>query len=57
MYLVNTRPDIFYAEISHSQFMSHLIQTHWIIVKHVLRYLQDTVGHGLRYTSSIDMIL
>jgi hypothetical protein len=25
-------------------------------VKHVLRYLRGTVGHGLRYTSSIDMI-
>jgi hypothetical protein len=26
-------------------------------MKHVLRYLQGTVGHGLRYTSSIDMRL
>jgi hypothetical protein len=25
-------------------------------VKHVLRYLQGIVEHGLRYTSSIDMI-
>jgi hypothetical protein len=25
-------------------------------VKHVLRYLRGTVRHGLRYTSSIDMI-
>jgi hypothetical protein len=25
-------------------------------VKHVLRYMRDTVGHGMRYTSSIDMI-
>jgi hypothetical protein len=25
-------------------------------VKHVLRYLSGTIGHGLRYTSSIDMI-
>jgi hypothetical protein len=25
-------------------------------VKHVLRYLRGTVGHGLRYTSNIDMI-
>jgi hypothetical protein len=25
-------------------------------VKHVLRYLRGTVGHGLKYTSSIDMI-
>jgi hypothetical protein len=26
-------------------------------VKHVLRYLRGTVGHGLRYTSSVDMRL
>jgi hypothetical protein len=26
-------------------------------VKHVLRYLRGTIGHGLRYTSSFDMRL
>jgi hypothetical protein len=26
-------------------------------VKHVVRYLQGTVGYGLRYASSVDMIL
>jgi hypothetical protein len=29
----------------------------WIAAKHVLRYLQSTIGHGMRYTSSIDMRL
>jgi hypothetical protein len=57
MYLVNTRPDIFYAMSAFSQFMSQSRQTHWIAVKRVLRYLRGTVGHGLRYTSSIDMRL
>jgi hypothetical protein len=57
MYLVNTRPDIFYAVSALSQFMSQPRQTHWIVAKHVLRYLRGTVGHGLRYTSSIDMRL
>jgi hypothetical protein len=57
MYLVNTRPDIFYAVSALSQFMSQPRQTHWIVVKHVLRYLRGTIGHGLRYTSSIDMRL
>jgi hypothetical protein len=40
-----------------SQFMSQSRQTHWIVAKHVLRYLRGTIGHGLRYTSSIDMRL
>ena len=39
MYLVNTRPDICYAVNVLSQFMSQSRQTHWIVAKHVLRYL------------------
>jgi hypothetical protein len=57
MYLVNTRPDICYAENVLSQFMSQLRQTHWITTKHVLRYLRGTVGYGLRYASRVDMSL
>jgi hypothetical protein len=57
MYLVNTRPNIFYVVNALIKFMSHPRQIHWVTVKHVLRYLQGTVGYGLRYASSIDMIL
>jgi hypothetical protein len=57
MYLVNTRPDICYAVNVLSQFMSQPRQTHWIAVKHVLRYLRGTVGYGLRYASSVDLSL
>jgi hypothetical protein len=57
MYLVNTKPDTCYPVNALSQFMSQLRQTHWITAKHVLGYLQGLVGHGLRYTSSIDMRL
>jgi hypothetical protein len=39
MYLVNTRTYICYAVSVLSQFMSQLRHTHWIEVKHVLRYL------------------
>jgi hypothetical protein len=39
MYLVNTRPDSCYAVNVLSQPMSQLTQTHWIAVKHVLRYI------------------
>jgi hypothetical protein len=57
MYLVNTRPDICYAVNVLSQFMSQPRQTHWIATKHVLRYLQGTIGYGLRYASSVDLSL
>jgi hypothetical protein len=39
MYLVNTRPNICHAVNVLSQFTSQLRLTHWIAVKHVLRYL------------------
>jgi hypothetical protein len=46
MYLVNTRPNTCYAVSALRQFMSQPRKTHWIAAKHVLRYLQGTVGHG-----------
>jgi hypothetical protein len=30
---------------------------HWVVEKHVLRYLRGTIRHGLRYASSVDMRL
>ena len=39
MYLVNTRPNVFYALNELNQFTSQPRQTHWITMKHVLRYL------------------
>jgi hypothetical protein len=57
MYLVNTRPDICYAVNVLSQFMSQPRQTHWIAAKHVLRYLQGTIGYGLRCAKNVDLSL
>jgi hypothetical protein len=57
MYLVNTIPDICYVVNVLNQFMSQSRQTHWITSKHVLRYIQGTVGYGLRYASGVDMRL
>jgi hypothetical protein len=57
IYLVNTRPDICYAVNVLSQFMSQSRETHRIVAKHVLRYLQGTIGYGMRYASSVDVRL
>jgi hypothetical protein len=57
MYLVNTRLDSCYAVNVLSQSMSQPRQTHWITVKHVLRYIRGTVGYGLRYASSVNLSL
>jgi hypothetical protein len=51
MYLVNTRPNIFFAVSTLSQFMVESRHFHWVATKHVLRYLRGTIGYGLRYVS------
>jgi hypothetical protein len=49
MYLVNTRPDIYFAVNTLSLFMVEPREVHWVATKHVLKYLQGTVGYGLQY--------
>jgi hypothetical protein len=52
MYLVNTRPDIFFSVNTLSQFQVEPRHEHWIVAKHVLRYIRGTINYGLRYTIS-----
>ena len=49
MYLVNTRLDICFILNSLSQFMVEPRRVHWVVVKHVLCYLQGTLDNGLDY--------
>jgi hypothetical protein len=49
MYLVNTTPDICFVVNTLSQFVVEPRPVHWIVVKHVIRYLRGTVEYGLRY--------
>lgn len=46
-YLTLTRPNIAYAMQHVSQFMSALTNVYFEVVKHILRYLKGTLGHGL----------
>ena len=57
MYLVNTRPDIYYAINTLRQFMVEPKRAHWVAAKHVLRYLRGTVELGLKYTCDNDVRL
>ena len=57
MYLVNNRPDICFVVSTFSQFMCEPKQMHWVATKHVLRYLQGTIGYGLRYSVDSNMRL
>jgi hypothetical protein len=57
MNLVNTRLDICFAVNTLSQFQVEPKHEHWIVAKHVLRYIRGTLNYGLRYTSSSDIQL
>jgi hypothetical protein len=50
MYLTNTRLDICFAVNSLSQHMVDPRRVHWIVAKHILRYLKGTIEYGLQYT-------
>jgi hypothetical protein len=49
MYLVKTRPDIFYVVNQLSQAMVNPTKIFWKVCKHVLRYLKGTYEYGLWY--------
>jgi hypothetical protein len=57
MYLVNTRPDIWFVVNTLCQFQVEPRHEHWIVAKHVLRYIRGMLNYGLRYTSSSDIQL
>uniref|UniRef100_A0AAV1TRE1 Polyprotein n=1 Tax=Peronospora matthiolae TaxID=2874970 RepID=A0AAV1TRE1_9STRA len=53
MHLTTTRrPDIAYAVSFVSRFMENLQEEHWVAVKRIFRYLQDTKIHGICYKPS-----
>jgi hypothetical protein len=52
IYLVNTRLDICFVVNTLSQFQVEPKHEHWIVAKHILRYICGTLNYGLRYTSS-----
>ena len=49
MYLVNSRPDLCFGVNTLSQFMVEPRRVHWVVAKHVLRYLVGTMDYRLDY--------
>ncbi|XP_042019056.1 uncharacterized mitochondrial protein AtMg00810-like [Salvia splendens] len=57
LYLCITRADITFAVHKLSQFVSKPCEKHWEAGEKVLRYLKDTPGHSLFYSSAANSIL
>ena len=53
MYLTNTRPDIYFAVNTLSQYLTDPRHVHLTTAKHILRYLKGTVDYGLKYKTPI----
>ena len=49
MCLVNTRPCIIFVINSLSEFMVDPRRVHWMVAKHILRYVIGTMEYGLVY--------
>ena len=49
---MNTRPYIFFAMNTLSQFLTDLRHVHLIAAKNILRYLKGTVDYGLKYEAN-----
>jgi len=57
MYLTATRLDLMYDVSLISRFMESPKDSHWKVVKRILRYVACTVGYGLWYTQSTECTL
>ncbi|XP_025679063.1 uncharacterized mitochondrial protein AtMg00810-like [Arachis hypogaea] len=54
-YLTVTRPEISYSVHKMSQFVQAPLDSHWKMVKRILRYLSGTINHGLHLNKANSM--
>ena len=52
-YTTITRPEISFTVNKVCQFMSNPLDTHWVAVKRILRYLRGSISHGLHLRPAI----
>jgi hypothetical protein len=56
-YLPLTRPDISFSVNRVCQYMAAPTSVHWTAVKHILRYLRDTIDYGSRFIKTGSLLL
>ena len=52
LYLTTTRPNISFTVTYLSQFLNNLMQPHYNVGRRILKYLKDTLGHGLFFLAN-----
>jgi hypothetical protein len=52
-----TRHDLTFAVNKASQFMASPTDSHWQLIKWILRYVRGTIDHDLQFTTSSDLSL
>ena len=57
MYLTTTRPNIMYGVSLISRFMEPPKNSHWQARKRILRYIAETMNHGILYSTLDDFQL
>jgi hypothetical protein len=56
-YLSLTRPDISFSVNRVCQYIAAPTLVHWTAVKHILRYLRDTIDYGLCFIKTGSLLL
>jgi len=58
LYFTHTQPDLSYAAGGVSKYMQESHELHWKVAKHILRYVQGTIGFGIHYVEgcALDLI-
>ena len=57
IYLIDIHPNISYAIHQVSQYLSAPRLTHYVAILYILRYLKDTLFHGLFYSTQSPLVL
>jgi hypothetical protein len=57
IYLTHSRPDISFVVSVVSWFMQDPIESHWKVVKFIVRYMKGTTQFGIRYCCSSDSLV
>ena len=54
-YVTITQPELAYSVNRICQFMQNPLESHWKVIKRILKYLRGTLDHGLHLKRSMNL--